>query len=96
MSLVVVGALGPQVGSAVQGLPVSAQFWGPRFSEPEIVQSMIDYQAHFPDYHSAAPADPMAPAPGAAPKLAPTVVPHDDPTNDPVLGEQAVRKALTR
>jgi amidase/aspartyl-tRNA(Asn)/glutamyl-tRNA(Gln) amidotransferase subunit A len=79
-----------------QGLPVSAQFWGPRFSEPAIVQSMIDYQAHFPDYHSAAPADPVAPSPAVSRRLAPAVVPHDDPTNDPVLGEQAVREALTR
>jgi Asp-tRNA(Asn)/Glu-tRNA(Gln) amidotransferase A subunit family amidase len=30
----------------VQGLAVSAQFWGPRFSEPALVQAMIDYQAH--------------------------------------------------
>jgi Asp-tRNA(Asn)/Glu-tRNA(Gln) amidotransferase A subunit family amidase len=78
----------------VQGLPVSAQFWGPRFSEPEIVQAMIDYQANFPDYHSAAPADPAPPSPTSAPRLAPRALPKDDPTNDPVLGEQAVRKAL--
>jgi amidase/aspartyl-tRNA(Asn)/glutamyl-tRNA(Gln) amidotransferase subunit A len=87
----------------VQGLPVSAQFWGPRFSEPDIVQAMIDYQANFPDYHTAAPADPTppppsagspSPSPSATPRMAPRVLPQNDPTNDPVLGEQAVRKAL--
>ncbi|WP_431874118.1 amidase [Amycolatopsis sacchari] len=76
----------------VQGLPVSAQFWGPRFSEPEIVQAMIDYQSRFPEYHSAAPADPEP----AAAKIAPMAVPDEGPSNDPVLGEQAVREALTR
>ncbi|HET6504163.1 MAG TPA: amidase [Amycolatopsis sp.] len=79
---------------AVQGLPVSAQFWGPRFSEPDIVQAMIDYQAGFPEYHTAAPPDPATPT--LTPRLAPRVLAPDDPTNDPVLGEQAVRKALGR
>jgi Asp-tRNA(Asn)/Glu-tRNA(Gln) amidotransferase A subunit family amidase len=60
----------------VQGLPVSAQFWGPRFSEPQLAQAMIDYQAHFPDYNSVAPVDPVLPvattAPPASPSAAPT------------------------
>lgn len=45
-------------------LPISAQFWGPRFSEPKLVQAVLDYQHHFPEYHNAAPPDP-APAPRA-------------------------------
>ena len=77
-----------------QGLPVSAQFWGPRFSEAPLVQAMIDYQANFPEYHSAAPADPVASA--LSPKMAPRMVPDEGPTNDPVLGDQAVREALSR
>jgi amidase/aspartyl-tRNA(Asn)/glutamyl-tRNA(Gln) amidotransferase subunit A len=79
----------------VQGLPVSAQFWGPRFAEPDIVQAMIDYQAHFPDYHTVAPTDPVASVPNA---FAPGVLElsPDDPSNDPILGELAIRKLLGR
>lgn len=78
----------------VQGLAVSAQFWGPRFSEPDIVQSMIDYQAHFPSYHNAVPADPVASAPTLRPNvLAPQ---EEGPSNDPLIGEQAIREALGR
>jgi Asp-tRNA(Asn)/Glu-tRNA(Gln) amidotransferase A subunit family amidase len=43
----------------VSGLAASAQFWGPRFSEADIVQAALDYQANFPDYNHAAPADPV-------------------------------------
>jgi aspartyl-tRNA(Asn)/glutamyl-tRNA(Gln) amidotransferase subunit A len=38
------------------GLPISAQLWGPRFSEPELVQTAIDYQARYPQWHTARPA----------------------------------------
>jgi amidase/aspartyl-tRNA(Asn)/glutamyl-tRNA(Gln) amidotransferase subunit A len=77
----------------VQGLAVSAQFWGPRFSEPDIVQSMIDYQDHFPSYHNAVPADPVA-----SPALRPNVLApqQEGPSNDPLIGEQAIREALGR
>jgi Asp-tRNA(Asn)/Glu-tRNA(Gln) amidotransferase A subunit family amidase len=76
----------------VQGLAVSAQFWGPRFSEPDIVQAMIDYQAHFPSYHNAVPADPVASPAAVRPNvLAPQ---QEGPSNDPLLGEIAVREAL--
>ncbi|MEW2506515.1 amidase [Amycolatopsis sp. NPDC047767] len=77
------------------GLPISAQFWGPRFAEPALVQSMVDYQAHFPEYHTAAPPDPVfgTLTPKLAPRaLAPAV---EDPTNDPILGEEAIRRALS-
>jgi Asp-tRNA(Asn)/Glu-tRNA(Gln) amidotransferase A subunit family amidase len=76
----------------VQGLPVSAQFWGPRFSEPDIVQAMIDFQAHFPDYHTAAPADPVAAA--ASPKRLMVAAQEEGPSNDPLVGEAEVREAL--
>jgi Asp-tRNA(Asn)/Glu-tRNA(Gln) amidotransferase A subunit family amidase len=76
----------------VQGLAVSAQFWGPRFSEPDIVQSMIDYQAHFPEYHTAVPADPVAAAP--SPKRLMVAAQEEGPSNDPLVGEAAVREAL--
>jgi Asp-tRNA(Asn)/Glu-tRNA(Gln) amidotransferase A subunit family amidase len=45
-------------GSDSDGLPISVQFWGPRFSEPSIIQAAIDYQAAYPGYHRAAPPDP--------------------------------------
>jgi Asp-tRNA(Asn)/Glu-tRNA(Gln) amidotransferase A subunit family amidase len=43
----------------VSGLAASAQFWGPRFSEADIIQAALDYQANFPDYNHAAPIDPV-------------------------------------
>jgi amidase/aspartyl-tRNA(Asn)/glutamyl-tRNA(Gln) amidotransferase subunit A len=76
----------------VQGLAVSAQFWGPRFAEPDIVQAMIDYQSHYPDYHSAVPPDPTTPASALPNAVAP--VPDDGPSNDPLIGEAAIREAL--
>lgn len=78
----------------VSGLAVSAQFWGPRFSEPDIVQAAVDYQAHFPAYHNAAPTDPVASAP--IPKTAFAAQPDDGPSNDPLVGEQWIRKAMGR
>jgi amidase/aspartyl-tRNA(Asn)/glutamyl-tRNA(Gln) amidotransferase subunit A len=84
----------------VQGLPVSAQFWGPRFSEADITQAMVDYQAHFPDYHNAAPSDPTPEAAAAAvPRLSPrllAVAEDANPSNDPLIGEAAIREALAR
>jgi Asp-tRNA(Asn)/Glu-tRNA(Gln) amidotransferase A subunit family amidase len=80
----------------VQGMAASAQFWGPRFAEADITQAMIDYQAHYPDYHRAAPADPPAPPPGAAPRSrALTSAEDTGPSNDPILGEAQLRKALS-
>jgi Asp-tRNA(Asn)/Glu-tRNA(Gln) amidotransferase A subunit family amidase len=42
------------------GLPISAQFKGPRFSEPQMAQAMIDYQARYPEWHTPMPPDPVA------------------------------------
>ncbi|SDM55784.1 amidase [Allokutzneria albata] len=78
-----------------RGLPVSAQFWGPRFTEPTIIQAMIDYQAHHPEYHTAVPPDPALPTTRKiAPKPAP--LPPNAPTNDPLRSDQAIRKAMGR
>ena len=41
-------------------MPITAQFKGPRFSEPEMAQAMIDYQARYPEWHTAAPPNPVA------------------------------------
>jgi Asp-tRNA(Asn)/Glu-tRNA(Gln) amidotransferase A subunit family amidase len=75
------------------GLPITAQFWGPRFSEPEIVQAAIDYQDNYPQYHNAAPPDP---ATTGTPKIAPhalRVEPATPPelSNDPLVAEEALR-----
>lgn len=75
------------------GLPIAAQFWGPRFSEPVIVQAAIDYQAAYPEYHNAAPPDPVA---ATTPKIAPRVLVAEPPTppelsNDPLIAEEALR-----
>jgi Asp-tRNA(Asn)/Glu-tRNA(Gln) amidotransferase A subunit family amidase len=89
----------------VQGLAVSAQFWGPRFSEPALVQAMIDYQAHFPQYNSAAPADLVPPASAPAPAVTPHLVapaagptgnmPVDQgPSNDPLVGEAQLKAMM--
>jgi Asp-tRNA(Asn)/Glu-tRNA(Gln) amidotransferase A subunit family amidase len=43
-------------------LPISVQLWGPRFSEPRLVQAMVDYQTKHPEHHTRFPADPVAPA----------------------------------
>ncbi|MGW0631629.1 amidase [Streptomyces sp. NPDC002758] len=75
------------------GLPITAQFWGPRFSEPEIIQAAIDYQAHYPEYHNAAPPDPDT---GGTAKVAPhrltayQAVPPEL-SNDPLVAEEALR-----
>ncbi|MEV6995962.1 amidase [Streptomyces sp. NPDC093228] len=75
------------------GLPIAAQFWGPRFSEPEIVQAAIDYQEHFPQYHNAAPPDPVADTPKVAPRVLRPVEPATPPelSNDPLVAEEALR-----
>ncbi|WP_146087658.1 amidase [Thermomonospora echinospora] len=79
----------------VQGLPVSAQFWGPRFAEAEITQAMIDYQARHPEHHNATPADPTPPPASAAPRQrSMTAETESGPSNDPLLGEEDIRKAL--
>ncbi|WNI19293.1 amidase [Actinacidiphila sp. ITFR-21] len=75
------------------GLPIAAQFWGPRFSEPQIVQAAIDYQDHYPQYHNAAPPDPVV---ATAAKIAPHALVVEAPTppelsNDPLIAEEALR-----
>lgn len=48
------------VGYSTDGdpvMPISVQFFGPRFSEPAIVQAAIDYQDRFPEHHRRVPVD---------------------------------------
>lgn len=40
-------------------LPITAAFWGPQFSEPQLIQAAIDYQARFPAHHQRLPPDPV-------------------------------------
>ncbi|MBF9133377.1 amidase [Plantactinospora sp. S1510] len=75
-----------------EGLPVNAAFWGPRFSEPALVQAAIDYQDRYPKYHRAAPADPVFdPAAQRSPGLAPDEVVPPELSNDPLVAEEAWR-----
>jgi Asp-tRNA(Asn)/Glu-tRNA(Gln) amidotransferase A subunit family amidase len=75
------------------GLPIAAQFWGPRFSEPDIAQAAIDYQEHFPEYHNAAPPDPTFTGTAKVAPHALTVAPPTPPelSNDPLVAEEALR-----
>jgi Asp-tRNA(Asn)/Glu-tRNA(Gln) amidotransferase A subunit family amidase len=74
------------------GLPISVQLWGPRFCEPQLVQAMIDYQAHHPEHHKAIPPDPTpkVAAKGRALKAVPE--PAVDPleSNDPAVLDAAL------
>jgi hypothetical protein len=74
----------------VDGLPISAEFKGPRFSEPMIAQAMIDYQARHPEHHRARPADPE-PRMSALSRRR-SAAEADDPTlaNDPLVHEVVV------
>jgi Asp-tRNA(Asn)/Glu-tRNA(Gln) amidotransferase A subunit family amidase len=85
------------VGSTSKvGLPICVQFWGPRFSEPRLVQAMIDYQNAHPEHHTRFPADPVA-----APKTATRAMrslPEQEPLDgflsaDPVANELAAMEA---
>jgi Asp-tRNA(Asn)/Glu-tRNA(Gln) amidotransferase A subunit family amidase len=78
------------------GLPICVQLWGPRFSEPRLVQAMIDYQAKHPEHHTVFPADPPV---AAAKTLSPSLKAREavgeagpiDPAahNDPVIADGA-------
>lgn len=69
-------------------LPINAAFWGPRFSEPLIIQAAIDFQHHFPDYHNEAPPDPVFTTrrPANVPRVQPET---PDNTTDPLLKHRA-------
>jgi Asp-tRNA(Asn)/Glu-tRNA(Gln) amidotransferase A subunit family amidase len=73
------------------GMPINAEFKGPRFSEPMLAQAMVDYQARYPEHNRARPADPTPrPAPQ---RLSRQAAPGDeDPTlsNDPLVHEVVV------
>ncbi|MFC0507677.1 amidase [Micromonospora costi] len=75
---------------STEGLPINAAFWGPRFSEPALIQAALDYQDRHPQHHRAAPPDPVFPPPQRAGRLAPveeTVPP--ELSNDPLVAEEA-------
>jgi hypothetical protein len=82
------------VGLDSLGLPISVQLWGPRFCEPQLVQAMIDYQAHHPEHHKAIPPDPTPKAAKglAAPKVVPegAVAPWE--SNDPAVLDAALNR----
>jgi Asp-tRNA(Asn)/Glu-tRNA(Gln) amidotransferase A subunit family amidase len=73
----------------VDGLPINVEFKGPRFSEPMLAQAMIDYQARYPQYNAARPADPQPRAVPPRAALRAAALAEDDPTlsNDPLVHE---------
>ena len=71
------------------GLPVNAAFWGPRFSEPEIIQAALDFQSVFPEYHGKAPADPDLGAPMARRSVPQVESVPPELSNDPLVAEEA-------
>jgi Asp-tRNA(Asn)/Glu-tRNA(Gln) amidotransferase A subunit family amidase len=73
----------------VDGLPINAEFKGPRFSEPMIAQAMIDYQARYPEHNRARPADPKPKATLQKLSARQVAAAEDDPTlsNDPLVHE---------
>jgi Asp-tRNA(Asn)/Glu-tRNA(Gln) amidotransferase A subunit family amidase len=73
----------------VDGLPISAEFKGPRFSEPLLTQVMVDYQARYPQYHRARPADPEPRTTAQRLSQRAATSGDDDPTlsNDPLVHE---------
>ncbi|MFC3503925.1 amidase [Micromonospora krabiensis] len=73
-----------------EGLPINAAFWGPRFSEPELIQAALDYQDRHPQHHRAAPPDPVFPPAPQARRAAPVeeIVPPEL-SNDPLVAEGA-------
>ncbi|WP_274919578.1 amidase [Streptomyces sp. WZ-12] len=67
-------------------LPITAAFWGPRFSEPLLTQATIDYQHHYPDYHHLAPPDPLFGPATKRPPQQPRVGPLTSMTTADPLG----------
>jgi Asp-tRNA(Asn)/Glu-tRNA(Gln) amidotransferase A subunit family amidase len=77
-------------GSDAEALPISAQFWGTRFAEVEIVQAAIDYQAAYPEYHTKVPKDPATPITPTARRIDPKVLAKADENEDPLLSNDPV------
>jgi Asp-tRNA(Asn)/Glu-tRNA(Gln) amidotransferase A subunit family amidase len=73
----------------VDGLPINAEFKGPRFSEPMLTQAMIDYQARYPEHNRARPADPAPRSTVQRLSSRTATAGDDDPTlsNDPLVHE---------
>jgi Asp-tRNA(Asn)/Glu-tRNA(Gln) amidotransferase A subunit family amidase len=76
----------------VDGLPINADFKGPRFSEPLITQAMVDYQARHPEHHRTRPADPVPRTSAQRLGRREAAPAEEDPTlsNDPLVHEVVV------
>jgi Asp-tRNA(Asn)/Glu-tRNA(Gln) amidotransferase A subunit family amidase len=83
------------IGFNSLNMPITAQFKGPRFTEPEMVQAMIDYQSRFPEWHTAAPPDPVAkPAAKILSKKQSTAMENTEDlsaSNDPLVAMENIR-----
>ncbi len=73
------------VGYDPEGLPMNVELKGPRFSEPALTQVMVDYQARFPDYNAARPANPTLSRSRAAEPSAAAIKAARDLAADPML-----------
>jgi Asp-tRNA(Asn)/Glu-tRNA(Gln) amidotransferase A subunit family amidase len=79
---------------STEHMPINAAFWGPRFSEPAIVQAAIDYQHWHSEHHRAAPPDPVFAAASPLRSFALRPSEEDVPpelSNDPLVAEEAWR-----
>ncbi len=75
-------------------LPISAQFWGMRFSEPMITQAMVDYQAAYPTAHTAIPPNPTpVPADQRVPASVAARSEQEAPSNDILVQEARILAA---
>ncbi len=82
------------IGFNSLNMPITAQFKGPRFSEPQMAQAMIDYQARYPEWHTAAPPNPTAkPAAKILSKKQSTAMESEDlsASNDPLIAMENFR-----
>jgi hypothetical protein len=82
------------IGFNSLNMPITAQFKGPRFSEPQMAQAMIDYQARYPEWHTAAPPNPVAkPTAKILSKAQSTAMESEDlsASNDPLIAMENFR-----
>lgn len=83
------------IGFNSLNMPITAQFKGPRFTEPEMVQAMIDYQSRFPEWHTAAPPDPVVkPTAKILSKKQSTAMENSEDlsaSNDPLVAMENIR-----
>jgi Asp-tRNA(Asn)/Glu-tRNA(Gln) amidotransferase A subunit family amidase len=82
------------IGFNSLNMPITAQFKGPRFSEPQMAQAMIDYQTRYPEWHTPMPPDPVVkPAAKILSKKQSHAMESEDlsASNDPIIAMENFR-----